>query len=39
MIYAFELNMYAPGPTSEQERKDFQEGFDLFHKYYKSLWD
>lgn len=34
MIYAFELNMYAPGPISEQDNKDFQDGFNLFHKYY-----
>lgn len=39
MIYAFELNMYAPGPMSEQERKDFKVGFDLFCKYYTDLWD
>lgn len=38
IIYAFELNMHAPGPTSEQE-KDFNERFDLFCKYYRSLWD
>lgn len=39
MIYAFELNMYAPGPHPGQEENDFQEGFDLFCKYYTHLWD
>lgn len=39
MIYAFELNMYAPGPTTNQEKEDFQDGFALFCKYYLYLWD
>lgn len=38
MIYAFELNMHAVGPTPEQE-KDFEEGLALFCKYYRNLWD
>lgn len=38
MIYAFELNMHA-GALSQEERKDFEEGFELFYKYYLYLWD
>ena len=39
MIYAFELNTNAPGPSTDQELQDFNEGFGLFCKYYKNLWD
>ena len=39
MIYAFELNANAPGPSTDQEAKDFEEGFNLFCKYYRNLWD
>ncbi len=38
MIYAFELDMSPSGPTLEHE-KDFKEGFDLFCRYYRNLWD
>ena len=38
MTYAFELNMHAIGPTPEEE-KDFEEGFELFCKYNRNLWD
>lgn len=38
MIYAFELVMHDSVLTPEQE-KDFEEGFKLFYKYYRYLWD
>ena len=39
MVYSFELNSFAPGPSTEQEREDFEDGFALFCKHYKNLWD
>lgn len=38
MIFAFELNMHVSKLTFEQEN-DFKEGFELFYKYYRNLWD
>ena len=32
------FNMHA-GALSQEERKDFEEGFELFYKYYLYLWD
>lgn len=37
MIQAFELDSQDTGPTTKQDEKLFQEGFDLFYKLSESM--
>lgn len=39
MIDAFELMKYVSGVNTKEEERTIEEGFDLFRKYFRSLWD
>ena len=39
MIDAFELMKYVSGVNTKEEERIVEEGFDLFRKYFRSLWD